>query len=64
MKIVTPHRVATLVAAVAVALTLTMSLVVIEHGDAQAQGVDPFDSGPGPKNCSRTSRWCSVTSRW
>jgi predicted SnoaL-like aldol condensation-catalyzing enzyme len=52
MKIVTPHRVATLVAAVSVALSLTLSLVVIQHGDAQAQAVDPFDGGS--QNCLRS----------
>ena len=34
MKIVTAHRVATLVAATLMALSLTVSLVVLQHGDA------------------------------
>jgi predicted SnoaL-like aldol condensation-catalyzing enzyme len=52
MKIVTPFRVATLVAALSLALSLT--LVVIQHGDAQAQAIDPFDLGQNSKTCSRS----------
>jgi predicted SnoaL-like aldol condensation-catalyzing enzyme len=51
MKIVTPFRVATLVAALGLALSLT--LVVIQFGNAQAQALDPFDSGQNSKACAR-----------
>jgi predicted SnoaL-like aldol condensation-catalyzing enzyme len=53
MRIFTPFRVAALVSAVSVALSLSLTLVVIQHGDAQAQAVDPFDS-QGSKACSRS----------
>ena len=54
MKIVIPNRVATLVAAVCMALSLTVSLVVVLHGDAQAQAADPFNGDQGSKNCLRS----------
>jgi predicted SnoaL-like aldol condensation-catalyzing enzyme len=54
MKIVTSHRVATIVAAVSVALSLTLSLVVIQYGDAQAQAVDPVAGDHGSNNCLRS----------
>jgi predicted SnoaL-like aldol condensation-catalyzing enzyme len=48
--VTTPFRVATLVAAVA--LSLSLSSAVIQHSDAQAQAVDPFGSGQGAKACA------------
>ena len=52
MRIVIPHRAATLVAAICVALSLTLSLVVVLHGNAQA--ADPFNGDQGSKNCLRS----------
>jgi predicted SnoaL-like aldol condensation-catalyzing enzyme len=52
MKTVTPFRVATLVAAVA--LSLSLGFVVIQRSDAQAQPVDPFGSGLGSPSCVRS----------
>lgn len=54
MRTVTPFRVATLVAAVSVALSQSLSFVVMQHGDAQAQAVDPSGSGQDPKACVRS----------
>jgi predicted SnoaL-like aldol condensation-catalyzing enzyme len=51
MKTVTPSRVATLVAAVA--LVLSLGFVVVQRSDAQAQPADPFGSGFGSNSCSR-----------
>ncbi len=45
MKMVTPNRIAPLVAAVSVALSLTTRLVAMQHGDAEARAVDPLDGG-------------------
>jgi predicted SnoaL-like aldol condensation-catalyzing enzyme len=52
MKIITPFRIATLVAVVSMALSLSLSVIVIQHGDAQA--VDPFESGQNSKACARS----------
>jgi predicted SnoaL-like aldol condensation-catalyzing enzyme len=54
MRIVIPNRVATLVAAVCVALSLTVSLIVVLHGNAQAQAADPFMGDQGSNNCLRS----------
>jgi predicted SnoaL-like aldol condensation-catalyzing enzyme len=53
MKILTPMRVATLISTVSVALSLSLSLVVIQHGDARAQAADSVDA-QGAKACSRS----------
>ena len=46
------YRVATLLAAVA--LSLSLGVVVIQHGDAQAQTAESVGSGPDSKSCSRS----------
>jgi predicted SnoaL-like aldol condensation-catalyzing enzyme len=54
MKIVTPFRVVTLAAAVFAALSLSLGVVVIQHGDAQAQSVQPFSGDQKSKACARS----------
>jgi hypothetical protein len=54
MKIVTPFRAAVLAAAVFAALSLSLGFVVIEHGDAQAQAVQPFSGDQHSKACARS----------
>jgi len=54
VKIVSPNRVATLVAAVCTAFSLTVSLVVILHDNAQAQAADPLNGDQSSKNCLRS----------
>ena len=53
MKTVTPFRIATL-AAVAVALTLSLGFVAIQYGDARAQAQDPFASDQDSTACARS----------
>jgi predicted SnoaL-like aldol condensation-catalyzing enzyme len=52
MKILTPFRVATLVAAASVALSL--SVVVIQNGDARADAVDSVSGDHDSKACVRS----------
>ena len=52
MKTVTPSRFVTLVAAVA--LILSLGFVVIQRGDAQAQAADAFDSDQHSNACVRS----------
>jgi predicted SnoaL-like aldol condensation-catalyzing enzyme len=52
MRPVTPFRIATLVAALA--LSLSLCFVAVRQGDAQAQAVDPFGSVQGSKACARS----------
>jgi predicted SnoaL-like aldol condensation-catalyzing enzyme len=54
MRIVIPNRVMALVAAACVALSLTLSLVVVLHGNAQAQAADSVNGDQGSNNCLRS----------
>jgi|GEM_PF-307033 len=54
MRTLTPFRVAAFVAAVSLALSLSISFVVIQDGDAQARAVDPAGSVQDSKACVRS----------